>query len=157
MCAALRTRSGGASCARTVAAHTIPDARMRPMLPKLGAFRAALLTGWIVLSPAGWLYARQKNIPLRGGVSLIAAFLLEYSFYLVPGIEAAREQLRARLSRGALALAMALSAIAPYLVYSLLPGQFNWIACASLVAIVAAVSFWYVALRPSPVADILFL
>jgi membrane protease YdiL (CAAX protease family) len=127
------------------------------MLPKLGAFRATLLTGWIVLSTAGWLYAHQKNIPLWAAVPLIAAFLLEYSFYLVPGIEAAREQLRARLSRGALTLAMALSAIAPYLVYSLFTGQFNWMACASLAAIVAAVSFWYLALRPSPVGDMLFL
>src|SRR5258706_9985274 len=157
MCAALRTRSGGASSALTIAAHTIPDARMRPMLPKLGAFRAALLTGWIVLSTAGWLYARAKNIPLWAALPIIAAFLLEYSFYLVPGIEAAREQLRARLSHGTLALAMALSALAPYLVYSLFTGQFNRIACASLVAIVAAVSFWHVVLRPSPVSDTLFL
>ena len=43
MCATLRTSSGGASSARTIAAHAIPDARMRPMHPKLGAFRAALL------------------------------------------------------------------------------------------------------------------
>src|SRR2546429_593548 len=112
MCAALRTRSDGASSARTSMAHAIPDARMSPMLPKLGAFRAALLTGWIGLSTAGWLYARAKNIPLWLALPIIAAFLLEYSFYLVPGIEAAREQLRARLSRAALALALALSAIA---------------------------------------------
>src|SRR5882724_5721252 len=157
MRAALRTRSGGASSARIIMAHAIPDARMRPMLPKLGAFRAALLTGWIVLSTAGWLYARQKNIPLWAAVPLIAAFLLEYSFYLVPGIEAVRKQLRQRLSRGPLALAMALSAIAPYLVYSLLTGQFDWVACASLAAIVAGVSFWYVVLQPSPVSDVLFL
>lgn len=127
------------------------------MLPKLGAFRAALLTGWIGLSTAGWLYARAKDIPLFAALPLIAAFLLEYSFYLVPGIEAAREHLRARLSRMHLALAMTLSAIAPYLVYSLFTGQFTWMACASLVAIVAAVSFWYMALRPSPVSDVLFL
>jgi membrane protease YdiL (CAAX protease family) len=127
------------------------------MLPKLGAFRAALLTGWIVLSTAGWLYARQKNIPLWAAVPLIAAFLLEYSFYLVPGIEAAREQLRQHFSHRYLGLALALSAIAPYLVYSLFTGQFSWSACASLVVIVAAVSFWYVVLRPSPVSDILFL
>lgn len=127
------------------------------MHPKLGAFRAALLTGWIGLSTAGWLYARAKDIPLSTALPLIAAFLLEYPFYLVPGIEAAREQLRQRLSRGTLALAMALSALAPYLVYSLCTGQFNWVACAWLVAIVAVVSFWYVVLRPSRVTDVLFL
>lgn len=127
------------------------------MLPKLGAFRAALLTGWIALSTAGWLYARAKNIPLSTALPLVAAFLLEYSFYLVPGFEAVREQLRQRLSRGILALAMALSALAPYLVYSVFTGKFNWIACAALLAIGAAVSFWYVVLRPSPLPDILFL
>jgi membrane protease YdiL (CAAX protease family) len=127
------------------------------MHPKLGAFRAALLTGWIGLSTAGWLYARQKNIPLWAALPLIAAFLLEYSFYLVPGIQAARARLRERFSRGTLALAMALSAVAPYLVYSLFTGQFTWVACVSLAAIVAAVSFWYMALRPSPVTDVLFL
>jgi len=127
------------------------------MHPKLGAFRAALLTGWIGLSTAGWLYARQKNIPLWAALPLIAAFLLEYSFYLVPGIAAVRERLRESLSRRARGLAMVLSAIMPYLVYSLCTGQFNWMACASLAVIVAAVSFWYVVLRPSPLADVLFL
>ena len=127
------------------------------MHPKLGAFRAALLTGWMALSTAGWLYARAKNIPVSAALPLITAFLLEYSFYLVPGFEAVRERLRRRLSRGALALAMAVSALAPYLAYSLFTGKFNFISCASLIAIVAAVSFWYVVLRPSPPADILFL
>jgi len=127
------------------------------MHPKLGAFRAALLTGWIALSTAGWLYARAKDIPLSTALPLIAAFLLEYSFYLVPGFEVAREQLRQRLSRGALALAMAISALAPYLAYSILTAQFHWMSCALLIAIVAAVSFWYVVLRPSPAADVLFL
>src|SRR5258705_13124337 len=87
MCAALRTRSGGASSALTIAAHTIPDARMRPMLPKLGSFRAALLTGWIVLRTAGWLYVRGKNISLWAALPIIAVFFFVYSFYLVPSIE----------------------------------------------------------------------
>ncbi len=127
------------------------------MHPKLGAFRAALLTGWIALSTAGWLYARAKNIPLSTALPLIAAFLLEYSFYLVPGFEAVRESLRRHLSRGALALAMAVTALAPYLAYSFFTGKFNVTSFALLVAIAAAVSFWYVTLRPSPPADILFL
>lgn len=157
MRAALRTRSGGASSAQAVTAYTIPDARMRPMHAKLGAFRAALLTGWIALSTAGWLYARAKNIPLSTALPLIAAFLLEYSFYLAPGFETVRERLRRRLSRGALAGAIALGALAPYLAYSIFTRQFHWMSCALLVAIVTAVSFWYVVLRPSPAADGLFL
>src|SRR5258708_24096891 len=130
---------------------------MGPVGASVGALRAALLTGWIALSSAGWLYARAKNIPLSTALPLIAAFLLEYTFYLVPGFEAVRERLRQRLSRRALALGMALSALAPYLAYSILTAQFHWISCALLIAIAATVSFWYVLLRPSPGADRLFL
>jgi membrane protease YdiL (CAAX protease family) len=130
---------------------------MMPMPQRLGAFRAALLIGWIGLSAAGLLYARAKNIPLWAAVPLIAAFLVEYPFYLVPGFEAVRERLRTRLTHRQLALGMAVSAIAPYLAYSIPTGQFRWMAFAGLAAIIAAVSFWYVALPPSRVADVLFL
>ena len=130
---------------------------MMPMHQRLGAFRAALLTGWIGLSAAGFLYARQKNIPLWAALPIIAAFLLEYSFYLVPGFEPVREWLRAHITRSRLTLALAISATAPYLVYSIPTGQFRWTACALLAALIAAISFWYLALRPSPVFDILFL
>jgi len=122
-----------------------------------GAFRAALLTGWIGLSAAGLIYARQKNIALSTAVPLIAAFLIEYSFYLIPGFEPVRERLRERLTRWQLALGMALSAVAPYLIFSIPAGQFRWLAFAELSAIIAVVSFWYLVLRPSRVADILFL
>lgn len=52
---------------------------------------------------------------------------------------------------------MATSALAPYLVYSIPTGQFRWTACAALAALTAAVSLWYLAFRPSPFFDILFL
>jgi len=130
---------------------------MMPMHQTLGAFRAALLAGWIGLSVSGLLYARQKNIPAWAAVPLIAAFLLEYSFYLVPGFESLRLSLRTRFARWQLALATTLSAALPYLAYSIPTGQFRFSACAALVAIMAAVSFWYVVLPRSPVSDILFL
>ena len=130
---------------------------MMPMHPRLGAFRAALLTGWIGLSAAGLVYARQKNIPVWAAVPIIAAFLVEYSFYLVPGFEPAREWLRGRLSRPRMAAVIAGSAALPYLVYSIPTGEFRWIAFAALCAIIATVSFWYVALRPSIITDALFL
>jgi uncharacterized protein len=127
------------------------------MHPRLGAFRAALLTGWIGLSVAGILYARQKNVPLWAAVPIIAAFLVEYSFYLVPGFEPVRNWLCNALSRPWLAAAMALSAVLPYLVYSIPTGDFHWTACALLCALITAVAFWYVAMGPSIVADALFL
>jgi len=127
------------------------------MHPRLGAFRAALLTGWIALSAAGFLYARQKNISLWPAVPIIAAFLVEYSFYLVPGFEPARQWLTDRLSRPWLAVLIAASGALPYLVYSVPTGLFSWSAFFLLCAIVALVSSWYVALGPSIIADSLFL
>lgn len=128
-----------------------------PMHQTLGAFRAALLTGWIGLGAAGLLYARQKDIPAWAAVPLIAAFLIEYSFYLVPGFESLRQSLRTRLGSRQLVTAIALSAALPYLVYSVPTGQFRFPACAALVAIMAAVSLWYVVLPRSPLFDVLFL
>jgi membrane protease YdiL (CAAX protease family) len=130
---------------------------MMPMHPRLGAFRAALLTGWIGLSAAGLLYARQKNIPLWAAIPIIAAFLVEYSFYLVPAFEPAREWLSRHLSRPWLAVLVAVGAALPYLIYSIPTGEFRWTAFLVLSAMIAAVSFWYVALGPSIVADSLFL
>ena len=128
-----------------------------PMHQTLGAFRAALLAGWIGLSAAGLLYARQKAIPLWAVVPIIAAFLFEYSFYLVPGFEALRERLRAWLPGWQLAVVINLSAVLPYLAYSIPTGQFGWAACAALVAMMAVISFWFVALPRSPASDIFFL
>src|SRR4026208_812908 len=134
MRATFRTRSGGGSSARPD--QTAADARMMPMQQTPGAFRAALVTGWIVLSAAGFLYAREKNIPLWAAVPLIAAFLFEYSFYLVPGFAMVRERLRARFTPRQLALAIAVSALIPYLIYSIPTGQFRVTAFAGLVCLV---------------------
>ena len=128
-----------------------------PMHQRLGAFQAALLTGWIGLSAAGFLYARAKDIPAWAAVPIIAAFLVEFSFYLVPGFEGVREKLRARLSRRQLAVALAASATVPYLIYSIPTGQFRPTAFLDLAALAVVLCFWYVALRPSPAIDPLFL
>ena len=133
------------------------DARMMPMIQTLGAFRAALVTGWIALSAAGFLYAREKNIPLWAALPIVAAFLLEYSFYLVPGFDTVRERLRNRFTPSQLAFLTAASAVMPYLVYSIATGQFRWQAFAALAGITAALCFWYVALKASPLVDLLFL
>ena len=128
-----------------------------PMHPRLGAFRAALVTGWVGLSAAGLIYARQKNIPLWAAVPVIAAFLVEYPFYLAPGCESVHVWLRTRLSRARLGAAMVIAGILPYLIYSIPTGEFRWLGCAILCGIVGAISFWYVGFRPSPIVDIGFL
>jgi membrane protease YdiL (CAAX protease family) len=126
------------------------------MQNSLGAFRAALLIGWFVLGVAGLLYARAKNIPDHAAVPLLAAFLLEYSFYLVPGFESAR-RLLSRVREPYLGLALGVSALLPYLLYSVPTGQFHWLALARLAALTFTVSLWFVVLPCSVWSDLLYL
>lgn len=127
------------------------------MEKSLGGFRAALLIGWMALSAAGWLYARDKGVPTWAAVPVLAAFLLEYSFYLVPGFEAAREWLATAVPERQLPFVMSASGAAPYLVYSLGTGQFEWGALVRLLALALAISLWYLVLPRSNLTDLAFL
>jgi uncharacterized protein len=120
-------------------------------------FFLAIGIGWILLIGAGICYARLKGIALAVAAPIVAAFLLEYVFYIVPGFESLREWLSDRIPVRLLALSIALSAVAPYLVYSLATGQFRLQAAARLAAIVLVISFWYVWRRPAPSADLAIL
>src|ERR1035441_11093080 len=124
-----RARLGGAPVARAPAA-THPNAKMRPMTQSLGGFRAALLAGWTALSAAGLLYARSKGIPAWVAVPVLAAFLIEYPFYLVPAFA----ELRQRFERS-LPWFLVVSFVAPYVIYASNTGQFRWLALAQLAPV----------------------
>ena len=125
-------------------------------MPALGSFWWALGVGWVALSIAGWQYAGVKNFPAWVAVPVAAAFLIEYAFYLAAGLPAVRQRL-ARWPRTALAWALTAAGIAPYLLYSTLTAQFRPLAFCALLLIAAGVSFWYIRLRPTPLADLAFL
>src|ERR1022692_3060689 len=146
-----RARLGGASCARAPAA-THPNAKMRPMTQSLGGFRAALLAGWTALSAAGLLYARLKGIPAWVAVPVLAAFLVEYPFYLVPAFAEVRQRFERNLP-----WFLVVSFVAPYVVYASRTGQFRWWAVAQLAALATALSLWYRILPAAPLADGAFL
>jgi hypothetical protein len=120
-------------------------------------FFLTVLIGWIALAAAGAYLARVKGIPPATAVPLIAAFLLEYAFYLVPGFAPLREWLSDRIPPRRLAVALTLSALAPYLVYSLSTGQFRPVAAARLAALTLVLSFWYILRRPAPASDLAIL
>jgi membrane protease YdiL (CAAX protease family) len=120
-------------------------------------FLFTLVAGWILLSAAGVYYARWKGIEPGVAAPIVAAFLLEYVFYLVPGFTAMREWLSDRIPVRLLASYLALSALAPYLLYSLATGQFRIQSALRLAAWVLAISFWYVWQRPTPTADLTIL
>ena len=118
------------------------------------SFLLAVVVGWVLLTAAGFYYARLKDIPLRLGAPIVTAFLLEYAFYLAPGFAGLRKWLAGRIPPRQLALSFSLSALAPYLLYALATGQFRIVAAARLTALVLIVSFWYIIRRPSPSADL---
>src|SRR5205085_5658440 len=127
-----------------------------PMQSSLGTFRAAVLTGWIVLSVAAFLYARMKNIPPWAAIPIAAAFLIEYPFYLAPGFSSVRARLRA-IDRTRLSVYLVVSGLIPWLAYSVPAGQFHVSSLAGLVAILTLVSFWYVVFPGVVAADIGFI
>ncbi len=122
------------------------------MTQSLGGFRAALLAGWTALSAAGWLYARAKGIPVSVAVPVLAAFLVEYPFYLLPAFAELRQRFARRLP-----LFLVLSFIAPYVIYAADTGQFRWRALVQLAALATALGLWYRILPAVPLADGAFL
>jgi membrane protease YdiL (CAAX protease family) len=111
--------------------------------------------GSAFLAAAGFAYASQKSIPLWATIPIIAAFVVEFMFYLIPGFAGLRSRLEAGLSRQSLALCLTIAAVLPYLIYSLGTGQFRWTAFARLAVVVAFISFWYVIRPATPTADAL--
>jgi hypothetical protein len=123
------------------------------MAKSRGGFRAALLAGWATLCVAGVLFARAKGIPVRAALSVIAAFLVEYPFYLVAGFPLVRE----RLSSSALPAILAGVMVLPYLVCCTGAVTFQWDSLLRLAALALALALWYRVLHVSVWADLGFL
>jgi len=121
------------------------------------SFWLTCLVGWIVLSVAGMVLARQRGIPDKVAIPVIAAFLVEFVFYLVPGFRAVRERLRGKLSASVLAPLLALSAVVPYLIYAEPTGQLHQAPFIELFCIAIAASFWFVIFPKSLAADLGFI
>lgn len=123
----------------------------------MSGFFAALWIGWIGLAAAGLIYAGQKNVAVAMAAPIILAFLFEYVFYLVPGMEPVQKRLRLRYSKVKLAAGAAVTAVVPYLIYSVAAHQFRWVGLGIVTALALVASFWYVLLPRSAVVDIAFL
>jgi len=130
---------------------------MTPRRDWARGFLLAVGIGWLVLAGAGIYYARLKGIPARLAAPVVAAFLVEYVFYIAPGFPRLREWIAGRFPPRKLALFFASSALAPYLLYSLATGVFRPVAAARLAALVLVLSFWYVFRRPSKIGDLALL
>jgi membrane protease YdiL (CAAX protease family) len=105
---------------------------------------------------AAWA-ARDTNIPAWVGIPFVAAFLVEFAFYLLPGFEGVRAILIARFSKRSLAPLLIASAVAPYLIYAMGTGLFHWRELALLLGIACVTSFWFVIFPATTLSDIAFL
>ena len=134
------------------------------MVKSLGSFRAALPIGWGVLGVAGMLYARSRGIPSWAALPVVAAFLVEYPFYLVPAFPSVRERVsgvllgprQRAIAVGVPAFAVA-AAVLPYLACCCGAVAFAWSGLARLIALALAVSLWYRVLPASRITDVAFL
>ena len=93
------------------------------------------------------------NIPWQ---TALPAFVLEVTFYA----SLASDRVRARLEKLPPILFAALltvSAILPYCLATTAFGTFQWKGLASIAALAAAVSFWYILLPKKPATDLLLL
>lgn len=84
---------------------------------------------------------------------VLAAFLVEYPFYLVPGFS----KLRKRLSGVALPLFLLVSILLPYLTGYVALGQFHWSGALKLAALALALGLWYRVLPVTVLTDLGFL
>ncbi|MBI3697251.1 MAG: CPBP family intramembrane metalloprotease [Acidobacteria bacterium] len=112
------------------------------------AFLYRLLAVNAGLAVAGAVYAARQNIPAQAAVPILAAFLLQISFYLVPGFPEARRRLEQRFAPALLAALAVGGALAPYLLYSLATGVFRFSALGKLAAVCVVVAFTFV-VRPA--------
>jgi membrane protease YdiL (CAAX protease family) len=123
------------------------------MVKSLGSFRAALLIGWGVLGLAGILYARSRGIPSWAALPVLAAFLVEYPFYLVPAFRSVREYVG---SAGVPVFAV-VAAVLPYLASCCGAVQFEWSGLVKVIAVALALGLWYAVLPASWLTDVGFL
>ena len=127
------------------------------MLRTLRPFFITLFCTWAVLVAASIVYSKQHAHAAWILSAALPAFLCEAAFYLASIFKQTRELL-AKLRLAKLqAILLWISALAPYLILSLLAATFNRNAFYLLAGLSAALSFWFAILPRRPVYDAGFL
>src|ERR1039457_5412893 len=125
---------------------------MRPMAKSLNAFRATLLIGWMALCVTGVLYARIRGVPSWAAAPALAAFLVEYAFYLVPAFTTVRE----RVAGWRLPAFLVASAVLPSRALCGRALAWLWLAVARLTAPVGGLGRWSFVAPPAAPSDFRF-
>ena len=120
-----------------------PDTRV-----SFGTFWWTLLVFNLGLAAAGATYASIHSIPTAIAAPILAALLVQASIYLVPGFPELRQWLEVRLSRAQLASLTVAASLAPYLIYSLASGVFEWLSLAKLFGFCLVIAFLFIFAPP---------
>ncbi len=129
---------------------------MDPMRGPFRSFGLSLLIVWGALSIGGGVYAWILGLPAHLAAPVIAAFLWEASFYLLPGFTAVRRALEERWQPLTLACFLTASALIPYCAYTLPTGTFHLTSLALLASLAAAASFWYIVAPRAAATDAIY-
>ena len=111
----------------------------------------------ILLGFGGLAYAHKQNIPQPVVITLLATLLVEAAMFLAHGSEAVRERIRGCCPPAKIAGGLVLSALLPYLIYSISSGTLQWSSLVWLLAIAGFFSFAYVLLPKHPLVDFVFV
>lgn len=130
---------------------------MRAMFRTLRPYGIALVCSWIGLFVAALIYSHEHPQLHWIMSAALPAFLTESIFYLAAGFEATRGQFARISSARAQAGLLWISALVPYLIFSLSAGTFSWNALRVLAVLCAVLAFWYAVLPRRAAYDVGFL
>ncbi|MGH9722162.1 MAG: CPBP family glutamic-type intramembrane protease [Bryobacteraceae bacterium] len=122
--------------------------------------RSYLITagaGSFLLALGGLYYAGLKGIPAHVATPLLAAFLIEFICYLIPGFPSLRQELSERIPMFWFAALLAASGLTPYLLYSIPAGVFRADLALRLAVLLIVVCYWYLYRAPARTSDVLML
>lgn len=111
---------------------------------------------WAAAVAAAYVYAQDRGIPWHAAVAVLPAFLLEISLYYTLGVERLRKRID-KLPPAVAAMALAVAAVAPYVLASIALHTFSGRSLVVLAALALVASFWYVDLPHRISVDVLFL
>jgi len=120
----------------------------------LRAYGLTLLAVWIAGAFGTYLYSSTRQVPPAVALPVGAALLIELSLYSALAFGPIR---RWAAARRRLPFWLPLSAVVPYLVYSLPAGLLAWHSLSALLALALVVTLWYRRLPAHPAVDLGFL
>src|SRR5947209_484276 len=122
------------------------------------AYLRTVLSLWAALCAIAFYYSAYAGVPRFIVVAFLAAALVESALYIGTGFRSARDLFESISPAAVRALALTISGVVPYVIYSTLSGTFQWRWLGVLALLATIASSWFlVQTRRTPLIDILFL